>query len=396
MTKNDNFFDILQRSRSRHNVQMPKLSNQQHQQLQQQSHSHHQQYSQQFNIPHPQVHSTTPQQLVPPMISQPQAVTIHPPPIAAPIMQHHHHHHQRATATTQIIGTPFIEQSQYITAIPVQSVLAAPTSFPASATVISPLLPPPPEYVHSNVVLTPAQNQIQDHLQRKHEELQKMIVQQQDELRRVSEQLFMARYGLLPPIVNVSLPFVAPMDHSSDTGENSRCMSAASSHISSQHQQQQQQQYEQHQAMIQQQHQSQQVHVQQHTMNPQVQAPQVMHHSMMQQPAPPQQQQQQAHMTAIAYEMNTQKTNLSTAHIDQSMESDQTGNDIMQFMQHQSQGINNQNNQTGNIHQLSQQQQQQMMTSDDFELIPFQMMNSQILYSSGTASSANNNSANNK
>lgn len=42
-------------------------------------------------------------------------------------------------------------------------------------------------------------------MQRKHEELQQLIVHQQDELRRVSEQLLMARYGL--PIVNVALPF---------------------------------------------------------------------------------------------------------------------------------------------------------------------------------------------
>lgn len=54
--------------------------------------------------------------------------------------------------------------------------------------------------------MTPAQSQIQDQLQRKHEELQHLIVQQQEELRRVSEQLLMARYGLLPSIVNVSLP----------------------------------------------------------------------------------------------------------------------------------------------------------------------------------------------
>lgn len=34
-----------------------------------------------------------------------------------------------------------------------------------------------------------------------------MIQQQQEELRRVSEQLMMARYGVVSPVVNVSLPF---------------------------------------------------------------------------------------------------------------------------------------------------------------------------------------------
>jgi len=51
-------------------------------------------------------------------------------------------------------------------------------------------------------VVTSPQNHFQDQLQRKHAELQQLIVQQQEELRRVSEQLLMARYGLLP--LNVS------------------------------------------------------------------------------------------------------------------------------------------------------------------------------------------------
>uniref|UniRef100_A0A8D8SI98 Circadian locomoter output cycles protein kaput n=1 Tax=Cacopsylla melanoneura TaxID=428564 RepID=A0A8D8SI98_9HEMI len=45
---------------------------------------------------------------------------------------------------------------------------------------------------------------IQYELQRKHEQLQQMIVQQQEELRRVSEQLIMAKYGLLPAMLNTS------------------------------------------------------------------------------------------------------------------------------------------------------------------------------------------------
>lgn len=88
-----------------------------------------------------------------------------------------------------MVASPFIDQAQYLTAIPVEPV------FTASTTVLSPLQNPS-EYEHPSVILRPAQNHFQDHLQRKHEELQKMIAQQQDELRRVSEQLFMARYGL--------------------------------------------------------------------------------------------------------------------------------------------------------------------------------------------------------
>lgn len=49
-----------------------------------------------------------------------------------------------------------------------------------------------------NLVLSPVQNQLQVDLQRKHAELQAIIGQQQQELRRVSEQLLMARLGLLP------------------------------------------------------------------------------------------------------------------------------------------------------------------------------------------------------
>lgn len=54
------------------------------------------------------------------------------------------------------------------------------------------------------MILTPAQTQMQDQLQRKHEHLQHLIVQQQEELRLVSEQLLMTRYGI--PIVNVCYP----------------------------------------------------------------------------------------------------------------------------------------------------------------------------------------------
>lgn len=55
-----------------------------------------------------------------------------------------------------------------------------------------------------NINLTSAQNRIQNELQRKHEELQQLIVHQQEELKRVSEQLFIARYGISSPLISVS------------------------------------------------------------------------------------------------------------------------------------------------------------------------------------------------
>ncbi|XP_022917917.2 circadian locomoter output cycles protein kaput [Onthophagus taurus] len=85
----------------------------------------------------------------------------------------------------------FMEPPQYVATIPMQPIIA---SFPQPA-VLSPL--PPVEGM-----LSPAQNQLQADLQRKHAELQVLIGQQQAELRRVSEQLLMARLGLLPPTQN--------------------------------------------------------------------------------------------------------------------------------------------------------------------------------------------------
>lgn len=54
--------------------------------------------------------------------------------------------------------------------------------------------------------MSPAQNQLQADLQRKHAELQAMINNQQQELRRVSEQLLMARLGLLQGAQQVQQP----------------------------------------------------------------------------------------------------------------------------------------------------------------------------------------------
>lgn len=117
---------------------------------------------------------------------------------------------QPTVVSTQILPShraiPFIDQSQYITTtVPVQPFTAA------------------PDYL-------PAQNQIQDHLQRKHEELQKLIIEQQNELRRVSEQLFMVnRYGIMSIPVNVSVPQIVSIDHTEVTA-TSRCLSATHSY----------------------------------------------------------------------------------------------------------------------------------------------------------------------
>lgn len=48
------------------------------------------------------------------------------------------------------------------------------------------------------------ENIIQDQLKRKQEQLQKTIVKQQEELRKISEQLLMARCGILPSFMDVS------------------------------------------------------------------------------------------------------------------------------------------------------------------------------------------------
>ncbi|XP_012246973.1 circadian locomoter output cycles protein kaput isoform X1 [Bombus impatiens] len=98
----------------------------------------------------------------------------------------------------------FMEQAQYTT-VNLQPVVSTGFVTPA-APIISTL--PTHEMLHQqDIVMTPAQNQIQDELQRKHEELQQLIVHQQEELRRVSEQLFIARYGILSPLLNTGMPY---------------------------------------------------------------------------------------------------------------------------------------------------------------------------------------------
>ena len=100
----------------------------------------------------------------------------------------------------------FMEQVQYAT-VNLQPVVS--TGFAASTTPIVSTLPTHEMLHQQSIVMTPAQNQIQDELQRKHEELQQLIVHQQEELRRVSEQLLIARYGILSPLLNAGMPYNA-------------------------------------------------------------------------------------------------------------------------------------------------------------------------------------------
>lgn len=297
----------------------------------------------QFSLPHTQASHTHPHPHPQP-ISQvaPQTIVIHPPPISTQLVAHHH----RPTAT-QVVSPPFIDQSQHLTAIPVQPVYAS------TATVIEPIQPAP-DYVHSNVVLTPAQNQIQDHLQRKHEELQ-------NELRRVSEQLFMARYGIVPSIVNVSLPFVAPIDQIAAAGENSRCIST-SSHISLST-------YHEHPLMH-------------HPLNPNIsQTNSQMHVPQQHNPVL---QMHQQHPLHIPHQYDMKPNSVEQQNIDADQ---QQNEDIIQYMQHQTQPI-----QPSNLHQMTPSMQQSQQQIDDFELMPFQMMNqqAQILFSSSNNDSASN------
>ncbi|XP_053689344.1 circadian locomoter output cycles protein kaput [Sabethes cyaneus] len=221
---------------------------------------------------------------------------------APPHHQQQQQHQTRPPVPTTIIKPPvpqligsagFIEPQQYLAAIPVQPVAGFPPE--GTAGVLSPIPPTSPAAfaVHPNVstgtggvVLTPAQNQVQGHLQRKHEELQHLIMQQQEELRRVQEQLLMARYGLLPSIVTLPFSSAAAAAAAANNNEiHNRCNNSASylqhhqlPHSSHQypthpslisqpqnllhphqhHQQQQQQQHHQQQPQQQQQQQSQQ------------------------------------------------------------------------------------------------------------------------------------------
>lgn len=254
---------------------------------------------------------------------------------------------QRPVGTAQVITSPYIEPPQFMSAIPVQPI------FSATATVISPVQPVP-EYVHSSIVMSPAQNQMQSHLQRKHEELQKLIVQQQDELRRVSEQLFMARYGITPPVVNISLPFPAASDQPGS--EVIQSVVNASSHVYS----------EAHPQML---HQLQVSSQNQPNPHIQIHQPSQSHHVPTHQPP----------ILPIQYDMNSQKQNQNEA-----PSTERENDDIMQYMQHQSQS------------QVI--PHQHIQSNEGFHQLPFELMNSQaqILFSTRSTNDSSNNTSSNK
>ena len=62
--------------------------------------------------------------------------------------------------------------------------------------------------IRPTVFMTPLQVQMHQQLKQKHAELFKKIVEQQEELRKISEQLLMTQYGLVPVSV-APLPFTA-------------------------------------------------------------------------------------------------------------------------------------------------------------------------------------------
>ncbi|XP_047524678.1 circadian locomoter output cycles protein kaput isoform X2 [Pieris napi] len=84
------------------------------------------------------------------------------------------------------IGAQYLEPAPYVGTVSVPGVV--------------PILPSLP-------VIVSDQTQVQEQLQRKHEELQQMIVRQQEELRQVKEQLLLARLGMLQPLINVQNPY---------------------------------------------------------------------------------------------------------------------------------------------------------------------------------------------
>ncbi|KAL7295953.1 hypothetical protein TKK_0010803 [Trichogramma kaykai] len=99
----------------------------------------------------------------------------------------------------------YLEPTQYAS-VTVDPLVAE--AYPPNTAIIAPLQAT--EILQQQgLVMPPAPNQIQDELQRKHEELQQLIVHQQEELRRVSEQLLIARYGIFSPLLNVGVPYNA-------------------------------------------------------------------------------------------------------------------------------------------------------------------------------------------
>lgn len=115
-------------------------------------------------------------------------------------MRETHKSSDSAPAPQHGIGAQYLDPAPYVGAAGAVGAVGAvgvPGVLPLS-------IPPLP------VIVSPDQAQMQ--LQRKHEELQQMIVRQQEELRQVKEQLLLARLGILQPLINVQGPYVHPED----------------------------------------------------------------------------------------------------------------------------------------------------------------------------------------
>ncbi|KAH8379564.1 hypothetical protein KR009_005589 [Drosophila setifemur] len=186
-----------QRQRSHHRDHHHSQHHHQQQQQQLQSQQHQQQ------LQHQQVQQRLQQNVGPPKMVP--ILPIAPGPIIA---NNPCQFPQQAypLASSHLMAPTFLEPPQYLTAIPMQPVIAP---FPV-APVLSPLPVPvslpvtgQSDLLPGAVVMTPTQSQLQDQLQRKHDELQKLIMQQQDELRIVSEQLLLARYTYLQPMMQM-------------------------------------------------------------------------------------------------------------------------------------------------------------------------------------------------
>ncbi|XP_016999898.3 circadian locomoter output cycles protein kaput isoform X1 [Drosophila takahashii] len=178
-------------SQSHHHLQQQQHQNQQHQSQQQQQQQQHQQHLQ---LQQQLQHSVGTPKLVPLLPMAPTQImagnACQFPQPAYPL------------ASPQLVAPTFLEPPQYLTAIPMQPVIAP---FPV-APVLSPIpVQAQPDLLPDTVVMTPTQSQLQDQLQRKHDELQKLILQQQNELRIVSEQLLLSRYTYLQPMMSMGL-----------------------------------------------------------------------------------------------------------------------------------------------------------------------------------------------
>lgn len=91
--------------------------------------------------------------------------------------------------------------TQHFTQIAEKPTTILPLGMPSPSMVTAAAAAPTvPELLHRDAIITTTQSHIQNQLQRKHEELQQLIMKQQKELQLVSEQLHLAQRGMLPVV----------------------------------------------------------------------------------------------------------------------------------------------------------------------------------------------------